>query len=315
MKDAGVSPAFFAAYEKTEGDNSKWGWLNHTDRKSDPVADAKSVAKWVVDQSKNTSDDPAWVDQGNPKDFVPSDVKKEGNKHFEGLKKKTIGRVVIAGTAAGTWEVYYPKGLKEEYNGVQDYSKPINNMMETIDEWGGNITGGSVLFVFPVHKPRRITQKFKGADHFGIDLAGENPGDQPNIHAVADGEVTRSEVSDSYGEVIYMKHKDIDGKNWESVYAHMKDGSRTVKKGEKVKQDQKIGVMGETGQANGVHLHFELHQPSWNADKTHAVNPEDYLDEPIEDGDDGDDGNKKPKNSNKDWITLLVTDAVNGWRL
>ena len=36
VKENGVSPAFFAAYEYTEGYNSKWGWLNHTTPKGDP---------------------------------------------------------------------------------------------------------------------------------------------------------------------------------------------------------------------------------------------------------------------------------------
>ncbi|WP_271396732.1 hypothetical protein [Salinicoccus roseus] len=30
VKANGVSPAFFAAYERTEGYNSQFGWLNHT---------------------------------------------------------------------------------------------------------------------------------------------------------------------------------------------------------------------------------------------------------------------------------------------
>src|SRR5690606_13964793 len=56
VKENGVSPAFFAAYEKSEGYNSKWGWLNHTSVNGDPVTDADSVSKWVVAQSKKTSD-------------------------------------------------------------------------------------------------------------------------------------------------------------------------------------------------------------------------------------------------------------------
>nr|WNM55789.1 hypothetical protein CoNPh37_CDS0123 [Staphylococcus phage S-CoN_Ph37] len=30
VKNAGVSPAFFASYECGEGYNGSWGWLNHT---------------------------------------------------------------------------------------------------------------------------------------------------------------------------------------------------------------------------------------------------------------------------------------------
>ena len=39
----------------------------------------------------------------------------------------------------------------------------------------------------------------------------------------------------------------IDGVTWETVYAHMRSGSRTVKEGDYVIQGQTIGVMGEQG--------------------------------------------------------------------
>lgn len=139
VKNNGVSPAFFASYEKTEGYNSKWGWLNHTSIKGSPEEDADNVSKWIVSQSNNTTDNPAWIDYANYKDFVPADIKTAGNADFKNMSKGSIGKVIIAGTAAATWEVYYPNGLKKEYNGVQNYGAPINAMMNSIIEWGGNM--------------------------------------------------------------------------------------------------------------------------------------------------------------------------------
>lgn len=141
VKSNGVSPAFFASYEKTEGYNSSWGWLNHTSVNGNPNTDADSVSKWLVSQSKDMSGVPAWIDYANFNDFVPADVKASGNADFKNMLSGSIGRVVIAGTAAATWEVYYPNGLKAEYNGVQDYGAPITGMMETIIEWGGTGSG------------------------------------------------------------------------------------------------------------------------------------------------------------------------------
>lgn len=139
VKDEGVSPAFFAAYERTEGYNSKWGWLNHTSIKGSPEEDARITARWIVSQSQKTTDNPAWIDYANFKDFVPEDVKQAGNADFQNMTVGSIGRVVIPGTAAATWEVYYPNGLLKEYNGVQNYAKPITLMMNTILEWGGEL--------------------------------------------------------------------------------------------------------------------------------------------------------------------------------
>ena len=45
VKSNGVSPAFFAAYERTEGYNSKWGWLNHTTINGDPLTDANKIGR------------------------------------------------------------------------------------------------------------------------------------------------------------------------------------------------------------------------------------------------------------------------------
>lgn len=143
VKSNGVSPAFFAAYEKTEGYNSKWGWLNHTKVNGDPITDANSVSQWIVSQSKNTTDKPAWIDYANYKDFVPASVKKQGNAHFANMPAGSIGKVIIAGTAAATWETYYPNGLKKEYNGVQDYAPPNIGMVNTIEAWGGTIDGSN----------------------------------------------------------------------------------------------------------------------------------------------------------------------------
>ena len=73
----------------------------------------------------------------------------------------------------------------------------------------------------------------------------------------------------------------IDGVTWETVYAHMRSGSRTVNVGDYVTQGQTIGVMGNTGDSSGQHLHFELHKGGWNINKSNAVNPLDHLEKDL----------------------------------
>lgn len=132
------------------------------------------------------------------------------------------------------------------------------------------------MFIWPT-TTKRITSHFRPAhrkDHHGIDIA--EPG-RHEVFAVADGTVSRSYFSSSYGECIMIVHN-INGQAWESVYAHLREGSRRVKEGQKVKQGQVIGIMGNTGRSTGQHLHFELHKGRWNANKTNAVDPLKYLD-------------------------------------
>jgi uncharacterized protein YgiM (DUF1202 family) len=130
-------------------------------------------------------------------------------------------------------------------------------------------------FIYPTDTTR-VTSKFRGgrSDHHGIDIA--EPGNHP-IFAAASGSVSESRRSDSYGEVIKIVHN-INGVTWETVYAHMRSGSRKFNLGDSVKQGQTIGMMGSTGQSTGQHLHFELHKGRWNLSKSNAVDPLKYLD-------------------------------------
>jgi murein DD-endopeptidase MepM/ murein hydrolase activator NlpD len=100
--------------------------------------------------------------------------------------------------------------------------------------------------------------------HKGIDIAAEF---KAPIHTVADGVVTKSYYSGTYGHVVFIKHEN----NLETVYAHLY--KRKVIEGQTVKQGDIIGEMGNTGDSSGVHLHFEIHKEKWTYEKENAVNP------------------------------------------
>jgi peptidoglycan hydrolase CwlO-like protein len=110
-----------------------------------------------------------------------------------------------------------------------------------------------------------------GRYHYGIDIA--NRSDVP-IVAAADGIVIQSYYSSSYGNVIFIAHS-IDGQIYTTVYAHLE--SRHVGEGAVVSKGQRIGIMGNTGDSQGQHLHFEIHRGPWNDAKSNAVNPLNYI--------------------------------------
>lgn len=135
-------------------------------------------------------------------------------------------------------------------------------------------------FIFPSNV-KRVTSGFRTKNrpsHHGIDFAEKG---YHEIKAVADGKCVKSYYSNSYGECIIIRHV-INGKIWESLYAHMKLGSRKLKVGDNVKQGQVIGVMGNTGRSTGQHLHFELHKGQWNSNKSNAVDPLKFLGKKLE---------------------------------
>ena len=109
----------------------------------------------------------------------------------------------------------------------------------------------------------RRSLKVGSGNHKGVDLAG-NKGDA--IYAADGGEVI---VADSkmngFGKLVQILHDNGDI----TFYAH--NSALLVKAGERVARGQQIAKMGSTGQASGVHCHFELHIDGV------AVDPEDYL--------------------------------------
>ncbi len=86
--------------------------------------------------------------------------------------------------------------------------------------------------------------------HKGVDYAA--PTGTP-VWATGDGKVHIIGRQRGYGKVIYIKH----GK-YVTVYGHLNGFKRGLKKGDRVKQGEVIGYVGQTGLATGPHLHYEF---------------------------------------------------------
>jgi murein DD-endopeptidase MepM/ murein hydrolase activator NlpD len=123
-------------------------------------------------------------------------------------------------------------------------------------------------WIWPTNGVISDTYGTRHGKHKGIDIAGSL--DSP-IMAVEDGVVGKSYYSNTYGNVVFIKHPN----NFVTVYAHL--NKRLARTGQEVKQGDKIGTMGRTGQSTGVHLHFETHLVEWTFDKKNALNPEKLL--------------------------------------
>lgn len=90
--------------------------------------------------------------------------------------------------------------------------------------------------------------------HAGIDVKSRNG--STKVKAAASGTVAGVGYNSANGYYVVIKHK-LSGKTIYSFYAHLK--SYCVKKGQKIKKSDKIGVIGNTGSSScGVHLHFAI---------------------------------------------------------
>ena len=130
----------------------------------------------------------------------------------------------------------------------------------------------------------------KPYNHEGIDVVKQwySP---DTIIAFAKGKVegvrTNSYIGEknTYGNWVMIDHEN----GYKTFYAHFK--SVKVKKGQEVRQGQILGEMGMTGEATGVHLHFEIHKNGKLIDPTEFVFGNKKFEEP-----------KKPVNKDKKHI-------------
>lgn len=101
--------------------------------------------------------------------------------------------------------------------------------------------------------------------HNGMDFVGNGT---DYIIAIEKGSVYATGYNSSAGYYVKVKHSN----GFISLYYHMKKGSISVKKGDKVVKGQILGYMGSTGNSTGNHLHFGVIN-----DEGKYVDPKPYL--------------------------------------
>jgi murein DD-endopeptidase MepM/ murein hydrolase activator NlpD len=129
---------------------------------------------------------------------------------------------------------------------------------------GGNLSDWELakalgtLFNYPVKG--RLTSKVgfrvdpftrRRAYHTGIDLA--NRIGTP-VTASQSGKVSYVGYKGNYGKTVIISHQ----QGYTTLYGHL--DKILVKRGQVVRQGEKIGTIGNTGRSTGPHLHFEIHQ-------------------------------------------------------
>lgn len=95
--------------------------------------------------------------------------------------------------------------------------------------------------------------------HCGIDMVSSNT----NICAAASGTVVYKGYSSGNGYHVVISHN-LNGTTVKTLYAHLADYSSCPAKGQTVSKGAKIGVMGNTGNSTGAHLHFAVYTGSSN---------------------------------------------------
>ena len=108
--------------------------------------------------------------------------------------------------------------------------------------------------IHPILKTRRM--------HTGVDFSAPRG---TKIYATGDGVIESTRFTGGYGRQIMVSH----GHGYKSRYAHLY--KILVKRGQKVKRGDVIGLVGNTGLSTSSHLHYEITKNNKH------VNPVDYY--------------------------------------
>jgi murein DD-endopeptidase MepM/ murein hydrolase activator NlpD len=131
---------------------------------------------------------------------------------------------------------------------------------------GGQYTGGRLAW--PVIGGGNYISQYYHYGHWAIDIAAQYGSE---VVAAADGTVTFAGWKNNGGGwQVWISH----GSNLYTTYNHM--SAITVGTGEHVSRGEQVGRIGQSGDATGPHLHFEVWDgPVWDGGQ--RMNPLNYL--------------------------------------
>lgn len=135
-----------------------------------------------------------------------------------------------------------PDGVVDYYDDIGNNSKKFLNRKPVRGE-EVRLTSGFGLRRHPLLNILR--------PHLGIDWSG--PVGTP-ILAAGNGVVEEAGRKGDYGNFVRIRHAN----GYTTQYAHMTRFAPGIAVGAKVRQNQVIGALGQTGLATGPHLHFEV---------------------------------------------------------
>ncbi|MEZ9708809.1 peptidoglycan DD-metalloendopeptidase family protein [Vibrio breoganii] len=160
----------------------------------------------------------------------------------------------VLGQRTGVTEI---QAIRFRANG-REFSAFLHKDGRFYDEEGKGLQ--SAFIRYPIDRNyRRITSRFnprrlhpvtkRVSPHNGVDFATPIGA---NVYASGDGVVILTRNHPYAGKYVVIEHNSV----YKSRYLHL--DRILVKRGERVKRGQRIGLSGKTGRVTGAHLHYEL---------------------------------------------------------
>jgi len=136
--------------------------------------------------------------------------------------------------------------------------------------------GGIVLASVPVNDAcfnSGFGPRF-GRMHEGIDLKASPPS---TIYSAGPGLIVEVGVASGYGNQVVIDH----GGGVFTRYAHLDYAFDNISPGLIIGFGQPIGMMGNSGNATGIHLHYEVLTGDWGPLESYGLTPSDPLSWPA----------------------------------
>lgn len=160
-----------------------------------------------------------------------------------------------------------------------NFERPAVTHPERIDMaiyWYNKLHGlqpSNPTWMNPVRSSYTITQEWDqigwgtNVIHGGIDIASVPAGSTPPVYVARSGTVETVTYDGTGGNYVVIKHDD----GYWTYYGHLNSVDLAI--GDKVTTNSRVGIMGSTGLAKGIHLHFEV----WKGTQWQRINPRDVI--------------------------------------
>ncbi|MEO0466689.1 MAG: M23 family metallopeptidase [Pseudomonadota bacterium] len=153
---------------------------------------------------------------------------------------------------------------------------PVDNRQQLTDHKPLILVGGVVLASVPVNDAcfnSGFGPRF-GSSHEGIDLISNPPGP---VYSAGPGLIVEVGVASGYGNHIVIDH----GDGVFTRYAHLEYAYDGIEPGLLIGFGQPIGLMGGSGNATGIHLHYEVLLGDWGPKRSFGLTASDPLSWPA----------------------------------
>ena len=152
--------------------------------------------------------------------------------------------------------------LKEQYN----VNKEQMSHIPAIKPGSGILLSGFGMRDHPILQYRR--------PHNGLDFRAEIGSD---VYATGDGKVEYAGRRGNLGKIVVIDH----GFGYTTLYAHLSDYADGIRSGVEVKRGDLIAKSGDSGLAEGPHLHYEVRFNGQYVDPIHYLfadtSPQEFL--------------------------------------